>query len=160
LRSLTFVVAFLGGAPLAGCHKVAADRAAEAALNRAAVIRSLDRLERKLGELESRFAALRTQVEAVAPDPAGGSQLRAQFYSTEEARGITNVKVTLIANRLASTAVSRRPDELRQISKDIAETYDEIRQIDELQTSLSNRAHALQRVGGRNDEARPGARTR
>jgi chromosome segregation ATPase len=147
----------LGAGSLAGCHKTAAGEVSEAALNEASVKRSLDGLQSQLGQLEAKFAVLRKQVEAVSPDLPGLSQVRALFYSTEEARGITDVKVKLIANRLASASGSRRPEELRQISKDIAETHDEVRQIDELHASLSSRARALQRAGGAESDTAPRA---
>ncbi len=157
LRSLTVLIGFLGAGPLAGCHRREAKEAGEVAPNRTSVKRSLDGLERQVGQLESNFAALRKQIEAVSPELPGFSQIRAQFYSTEEARGITDAKVKLIANRLASTAGSGSPEDLRKelqkISKDIAETYDEVRQIDELHTSLSSRLHALEGAGGRSYEA-------
>lgn len=164
MRSLTLLVGVLGGGSLAGCRKTAAG---EAALNEASVKQSLDGLQSRLGPLEAKFVVLRQQVEAVAPDLPGLSQVRALFYSTEEARGITDLKVRLIADRLASASESRRPEELRKISKDIAETYDEIRQLDELHASLSGRVRALQRPRGgdndiapRADSAPPIARTR
>ncbi len=121
----------------------------------AAAARRAARAQSQLGQLEAKFAVLRKQVEAVSPDLPGLSQVRALFYSTEEARGITDVKVTLIANRLASASGSRRPDELGKISKDIAETYDEVRQIDELHASLSRRVGALQRAGGGHNDTTP-----
>lgn len=154
MRSLTLLASLLGllgAASLAGCHRSAANDAP----NEASIKRSLEALQRQLGQLESRFTALRKQVETVVPDVPGFSQVRAQFYATEEARGITDAKVTLIANRLASASGSGRPDELREISKDIAETYDEVRQIDELQASLSSRVSALQRAQGGSGESPP-----
>src|SRR5437868_3612762 len=99
LRSLTLVMGFLGASSLTGCHKTAAP-------DGASVKRLLDGLQSQLGQLEAKFAVLRRQVEAVAPDLPGLSQVRAQFYSTEEARGITDVKVMLLANRLASASGS------------------------------------------------------
>jgi hypothetical protein len=167
LRSLTLLMmGVLGAGSLAGCRKTAAGQAGETALNEASVKRSQNGLQGQLGQLEAKFSVLRKQVEAVPPELPGFSQLRAQFYSTEEARGIIDAKVTLIANRLASASGSRRPEELRQISKDIAETYDEVRQIDELHASLAGRVRALARTGRDNEVARepgsapPVARTR
>ena len=150
----------LGAGSLAGCHKTAAGGAREAALKEVSVKRSLDGLQSQLGQLEAKFAVLRKQVEAVSPDLPGLSQVRALFYSTEEARGITDVKVKLIANRLASVSGSRRAEELRQISKDIAETCDEVRQIGELHASLSSRVRTLQRAGGSDNDTPPGEGSR
>ena len=151
LRSLTLLMGVLGVGSLAGCHKTTAGQTRGTTVNEASVKRSLDGLQSQLGQLEAKFAALGRQVEAVTPDLSGLSQVRALFYSTEEARGITDVKVRLIADRLASASGSTRPEELRQISKDIAETYDEIRQIDELHALLTSRVRALQRAGSAGD---------
>lgn len=157
MRSLTLLAALLGAASLAGCHRSAANEARTDAPNEASINRSLGGLQRQLGQLESKFAAMRKQVETVAPDAPGFSQVRAQFYSTEEARGITTARVTLLANRFASASASGRSEELHKISKDIAETCDEVRQIDELEASLSSRVSALLRAQGRNDQAPAGS---
>src|SRR4029077_1557959 len=104
MRSLTLLAGFLGAAALAGCHGSATNKAGKDATNEATITRSLDGLQSQSGQQESKFAALRKQIETVAPELPGFSRVRAQFYSTEEARGIIDAKVTLIASRLASAS--------------------------------------------------------
>ena len=140
LASLLAILASSGAQ--VGCHRIAADQAGP---SRGSVDQSLRALQGRLRELEAEFSALRQQVETVPPDRPGFSEVRAQFYATEEARGITDAKVSLLAGRLRSASGAGTREELRKLSKDIAETDDEVRQIDQLHTSLSSRLRALQR---------------
>ncbi len=134
----------MGTAPLAGCHRA---QPAEAASTR----RSLEGLEVELGRLATGFSALRRQVETIPPDLPGFRELRAKFYAIEEARGITDAKVKLLADRLDSAARAGDLHQLRQIAKEIAETHDEIRQIDELHSSLQRRVRAFQATAGQGE---------
>jgi len=123
---------------LVGCHRSTADEDA--------VKRSLSGLQGQLAELTTRFAALRKQVEAVPPDLPGFREVRARFYATEEGRGITAAKVTLLAGRLDAALRAGRRDELHGLSNEIAETYGELRQIDQLHVALLHQVLALQRM--------------
>jgi hypothetical protein len=144
----------VGADSLVGCHKTAPDQAGETAPSRDSVKQSLDGLKSQLGELEARFSAMRKQIEAVPPDLPGFREVRAKFYAIEEGRGITDAKVTLLSSRLDSAWASGKRDELRQVAKEITETYDEIRQIDQLHVAALHQVLAFQRLALREKEAR------
>jgi len=103
-------------------------------------------LERQRGDLETRFSALRKQVEGVPPDLPGFREVRARFYATEEGRGIVDAKVTLLAGRADSALRAGRREELQRLSSEIAETSGELRQIDQLHVALLHQVLALQRM--------------
>lgn len=148
-----------GAGALVGCHRTGLDKASEAAPNGDAIKQSLGGLKSQLGDLETRFSALRKQVEAVPPELPGFREVRAKFYATEEGRGITDAKVKLLSDRLDAALTSGKPEELRQISKEITETNAEIGQINQLQITLLHQVMAFQRVALRQKEtsAAPGA---
>ena len=149
LRIAGFWLALVGAGSLVGCHKTAADKAEEASIKQ-----SLDGLKSQLGDLETRFSTLRKQVEAVPPNLPGGSELRGRFYAIEEGRGITDEKVKLLSGRLDSALSSGKRQEIRQISKEIAETHDELDQIDQLHIALMHQVMAFQRLAQREAETR------
>lgn len=135
LQILSLLVGLAGW--LAGCHRTTA------AAKRASVQRALDDLTSQTARLKAQFRDLRGQVEAVPPDLPGFAEVRARFYAVEEARGITELRVTLLGGRLDSATAAGQHEQLPQIAKEIAETHDEIRQIDELHASLRGQVRAL-----------------
>jgi hypothetical protein len=153
LRILRCLVGLVGASSSVGCHKNAPDKVGEAAPDADSVKKSLAALRSRLGELQAKFATLRKQVEAVPPDLPRFREVRANFYAIEEARGITDAKVTLLSSRFESALASRKSEELRQISKEVAETYDEIRQFDQLHIAALHQVMALQRLARREKEA-------
>jgi hypothetical protein len=139
MRLKVAFVVLVSAVPLVGCRRAAPT-------DEGSVRRSLDGLQGQLGQLTARFAALRKQVDAVPLDLAGFSEVRARFYAVEEARGVADVRVTLLASRLDSASSSGRRDELQQISKEVAETSSELRQIDALHVALLHQVLAFQRM--------------
>jgi hypothetical protein len=123
---------------LLGCHR-------NQGPNAAAVKQSLDGLQGQLGDLKTRFLALRKQVDGMPSDLPGFAEVRAKFYGLEEGRGIIDAKMTLLSSRLGSALSSGKDEELQQISKDVAQTYDEIREIDKLHVELLHQVMAFQR---------------
>ena len=146
LCRLPLLVALTGCSALAGCHKTAAKEAADQAADGDSVKRSLGGLASQLGELEARFSTLRRQVEALPPDLPGFRDVRARFYAAEESRGITDAKVRLLAKRVQSAVGAGKSQELRRVSTDIAETYDEVGQLDRLHVAFLHQVLAFQRM--------------
>jgi hypothetical protein len=136
------LMGLLGAGSLAGCHKAAGEAVPEGG----SVTQALSGLQSRLGDLETRFSALRKQVEAVPPDLPGFREARATFYAIEEGRGITDAKVWLLSKRLDSALSSGKREDLRQISKEIGDTYDEVRQLDQLQIASLHQMLAFQRM--------------
>jgi hypothetical protein len=143
------LVGLVGASSSVGCHKTTPDKVGDAAPDGDSVKKSLAALRSRVGELQAKFSTLRKQVEAVPPDLPRFREVRANFYAIEEARGITDAKVTLLSGRFESASTSRQGEELRQISKEIAETYDEIRQIDQFHIAVLHQVMAFQRLARR-----------
>jgi hypothetical protein len=157
LRSLTFWVGLAaGGAPLSGCHRTGGDNAgpnAGQAAAAAAVKQSYADMTKQFNDLQQRFADLGKQVEAIPADLPGYPQLRASFYGAEEARGVTDAKVTLLAGHVDAASASGKPDQLQQVSTEIAKAQDDARQIDQLYLKLLHQALAFQRAADQRTEA-------
>lgn len=131
-----------------GCQKQKSEKASEsqAALDPNSVRQSLRGLEPQLNALDTKFADLRKQVEAMPSDVPGFGPVRAKFYATEEGRGIMGAKFMWLSERLDSAQKSRKREELEKVSKDVAKTYDEVRQIDQIALELVHQLSRLQRV--------------
>ena len=89
-----------GSDPLVGCHRTAAKKTEQAPPNAAPVKRSFADLEKQFADLQQSFSDLGKDLEAIPADLPGYPRLRASFYQTEEARGVTDAQVTLLSGRL------------------------------------------------------------
>lgn len=146
-------IGLVGVGSTVACHRPAADKAGEPAPSGAAVKQALDGLEGRLADLETRFGDLRKQIETVPPNLPGFSELRGKFYAIEEGRGITDEKVKLLSGRLDSALRSGKREEMRPIAKEIAETQDELNQLDQLHIALLHQVLAFQRLARRESDA-------
>jgi predicted nucleic acid-binding Zn-ribbon protein len=132
--------------PLGGCQKASrSTQAGEAEPDGEALKKSVEALKTQLGELDTRFLALRKQVDALPQDLPDFGPVRAKFHSVEESRGITDAKVGALAGRLDAAARSGKRDELRLVARDIAQTFDEIGQLNQQHVALFHQVMALQR---------------
>ena len=129
---------------LAGCRKTAPDKANQA-VEAATVKQSLDRLKTELAAQKKKFMALREQVDAIPAELDGFGEVRSRFYATEEGRGTTDAKAAWLSGRLDAAASAGNRAELEQISKDIAQTYADLRKIDDLHVKLLHQVMAFQR---------------
>ena len=141
------IVLLLGAGLPIGCHK-GADKAKVEELRQ-----SLDALQKQSTDLKTRFMALRKQFETVPTDLPGFMELRGKFYAIEEGRGITDTKVMLLSGRLDAASSSGNRDEVQQISKEIAQTYDELHQLDELYVKLLHQVMSFQRQAAQQKQA-------
>jgi hypothetical protein len=143
-RLAPLLIGLLAGAgPLASCHK-GADKAKVADVKQ-----SLDGLNKQLDELTTKFGDLRKQIDALPPDLPGYSETRAKFYGTEEGRGVTALKLTLMAGRLDAASSAGNAADLDQLSQDVAKTYGELHEFDQLYVTLLHQVMTLQRVQAR-----------
>jgi hypothetical protein len=131
----------VAGGSMAGCRKSGVDKA-----QADAVKQSLDGLKKQFAELQTKFMALRKQVDAIPPDLPGFQEFRAKFYAAEEGRGVTDGKTMWLSSRLDEAVSVGNRAELEQISKDITQTYDDIRRIDELHVKMMHQAMAFERM--------------
>jgi len=142
IAALPIALLVAAGLPI-GCHK-AADKAKVEELKQ-----SLDTLQKRTGDLRTKFMDLRKRFDAVPPDLPGFQEMRGKFYAIEEGRGITDTRVMLLSSRLEAAAGARNREELEQIAKEIAQTYGEVGQIDELYVKLLHQAMSFQRQAAR-----------
>ncbi len=153
---MTLTVSLVAGASLVGCHKTATDGKpagqGRAAPNPESVKQSFANLRGQFDGLQARSADLAKQIEAVPADLPGYPQLRANFYAFEEARGVTDAKVTLLRGRLDAALKSGRPEELQQVSDELGRVSLDASRIDQQYIKLLHGAMAFERA----DEHRKG----
>ena len=148
MRTVLLSIALLVGAGFpVGCHR-GVDKAKVEELRQ-----SLAALQKQSADLKTRFMELRKQFETVPTDLPGFMELRGKFYAIEEGRGITDTKVMLLSGRLDTAAGSGNRDEVQQIAKEIAQTYDELRQLDELYVKLLHQVMSFQRQAAQQKQA-------
>ena len=138
-RLVPLLVSLTVGGSVVGCHKAkpAGPKAEE-------VRQSLDTLKTRLGEEKTKYMTLREEVEKIPPDLPGFREARGQFYAAEEGRGVVDGKAAWLSGRL--DAAAGNGEELLSISNDIAQTYDSIRQMDELHVKMLHQMMAFQRM--------------
>ncbi|HXJ19208.1 MAG TPA: hypothetical protein VMT03_03170 [Polyangia bacterium] len=160
LRLVTLSLSLMvGGGPLAGCHKQppvgqpAQGQAQGPAPDPEAVKQSYAALKKEFADMQQSFTDLSKDLESIPPDLPGYPQLRAVFYATEESRGVTDAKKTILGDRLDSALRSGKPDDLRQVAAAIEDTHNTGRKIGEQYLQLLHQVMAFQRVGDQRKEA-------
>jgi hypothetical protein len=154
LRMVTLVLALgAGSGSLVGCHKNAAESSAQPGPNVEAVKQSFATVRKNFDGLQQRSADLAKAVEALPPDIPHYPQLRAEFYAFEEARGVTDAKVTLISGHLDSALKSGKADELQQVSNEIDKAGEDSRNIDQMYLKILHEEMAFERAAERKKDA-------
>ncbi len=155
LRLTCLLAGLAAGGALVGCHKRAVDHQApaQAGPSPEAVKQALAGVRGQFDGLQARSADLAKQIEAIPADLPGYPQLRASFYAFEEARGVTDAKVTLLAGRLDAALKSGQPGELQQISDEIARASQDASRIDQQYIKLLHGAMAFERADERRKPA-------
>ena len=173
---VTFTLGLAGGS-LVGCHKTTTDKGEQAQGTPApapapaaeptpplppgppatpeGLKQGLAKVKSQFDALQGRSADLAKQIEAIPADLPGYPQLRASFYAFEEARGVTDARVTVLTGRLDQALKSGKPkpEELQAISNEIARASQNASQIDQQYIKLLHGAMAYERA----DEHRKGA---
>jgi len=144
----------LAAVPIAGCHK-GGGAASEA--DTAAVKKSFDDLNGRLKALEGQFGDLRKKIETVPTDLPHYQETRGTFFATEEGRGVMDAKMSLLSTRLDAAMASKKPEELQELSKEIATTGTSVSQIEQLYVTLLHQVMALQRMAEKQQEAKAAA---
>jgi hypothetical protein len=145
-----------GGGSLSGCHRRAAEKAAQPgqpAPDTEALKRSFAGVQKNFSDLQQRSSDLAKQVEAIPPEIPNYPQLRAKFYAFEEARGVTDAKVTLLSGRLDAALKSGKVEELQQVSSEVDRAGEDARQIDQMYLKLLHEVMAFERVADKRKEA-------
>ena len=151
---VTLTLGLIAGAgSMVGCQRTAAKKTEQAAPNADSVRRSFADLKKQFADLQQSFSDLSKDLEAIPADLPGYPRLRASFYQTEEARGVTDAQVTLLSSRVTLALSSGKPEELQQIATDIAKASNDGRQLGELYLKLLHQVMAFQRVADQRKEA-------
>lgn len=133
----------LGAGLPAGCHKKAHDHAQ---LDGQSVQQSLANLRSQFGALRERFGDLRQRIASIPSDVPGFPEARARFYAAEEARGVAEARLAWLSQRLDAALGAGKRDELEEVSKGIAASYDDVRKIDEFHTKMLHEVMAIRRL--------------
>ena len=136
-----------------GCHRTAGNQTEQAASNAEPVKQSYADLKKQFADMQQSFSDLGKDLEAIPADLPGYARLRTSFYQAEEARGVTDAKVTMLSSRLESALKSGSPAELQQVSNDIAATSNDGRRLGEVYLKLLHEVLAFQRVADQRKEA-------
>ena len=149
-RSLLRVVAvslalLVAAVPLVGCHKQPAGEA-EVAPNKDSIKQSYDELKPQLVLLRTMFSGLRQQFEALPEDLPGLDETRAKLLSAEEVLGVTGGRVTWLSGELDSALQTGKNAQLQQVEKQIADTSDEMRQLDRVGLELTHQLLPFERM--------------
>lgn len=144
----------LAAVPSAGCHRGGGSASAQ---DTAAVKKSFDDLNGRLNALEAQFGDLRKKIETVPADLPNYRETRETFFATEEGRGVMNAKMTLLSTRLDAAMSSKKPEELQDLSKEIATTGNSVSQIEQLYVTLLHQVMALQRMAEKQQQAKDAA---
>jgi hypothetical protein len=129
-----------------GCHRTTGNKTEQAASNAEQVKQSYADLKKQFADMQQSFSDLAKDLEAIPADLPGYARLRTNFYQAEEARGVTDAKVTMLSSRLESALKSGNPAELQQVSNDIAGASNDGRKIGEVYLKLLHEVLAFQRV--------------
>jgi kynurenine formamidase len=139
-------------APLAGCHKRPAGET-EAAPSKDSIKQSYDELKPQLVLLRTMFSGLRQRFEALPEDLPGLDETRAKLLSAEEVLGVTGGRVTWLSGELDSALQTGKNEPLQQISKQIADTSNEMRQLDRVGLELTHQLLPFEQMAIRQPQA-------
>jgi hypothetical protein len=146
-----------GSAPTVGCHRRSADNATQSgqpAVDSAK--QSMAALRKQFDDLQRNFADLGKQVEQLPPELPGYPQLRGDYYAFEEARGVTDAKVSMLSGRLDAALRSGQADELAQVAQEIGKAQDDGRRISDIYVKLLHQTMAYRRLADQRQDARRG----
>lgn len=136
---------------LPACHKGSADKASAshpAQLKRSAesAKKALAELEPPLNALRATFAALHQQFDPLPPGLPGFGETRAKFYTTAEGLGMMSTKVPWLSGRIDAAEKAGDRAALQEISRDIAHTHEEIRQVDRIALELLHEVQPFKKL--------------
>jgi hypothetical protein len=96
--------------------------------------RDLEALRPRFASLHEKFSALHREFDPLPPGLPNFGETRGKFYASDIGLGTLSAKLPWLEGRLAAAADAR---ELSEISRDIAYTADELRQVDRVALELA-----------------------
>ena len=141
-RVTSLLLALLTAGSLLACRKAPrVNRAqvvspAELQRTAAAAEQSLEGLRPLVGSLNTKFAELHQKYDKLPPALPGFSEARGKFYATAEGLGTMNAKLVWLSGRIDAAVKAGDGAELKEASRDIARTYDEVRQVERIALEL------------------------
>jgi hypothetical protein len=106
-----------------------------------------------MDELNGKFAALHKEFDALPPDLPEFGETRAKFYSASVSLGTLGSKLPWLGERIDAAAKAANRTELSAITKDIAATSDQIRQIDKVSLELLHQVLPFKKAAAERKEA-------
>ena len=116
--------------------------------------KSFDDLNARLKTLETQFGDLRKKVDTIPADLPNYHETRETFFATEEGRGVVNAKMGMLSARLDAALASKKPEELQELSKELATTETSVGQLEQLYVTLLHQVMALQRMAEKQQQAK------
>jgi ABC-type transporter Mla subunit MlaD len=115
-----------------------AELQAPAALKRSAEAAklSLEGLKPSLTALNGKLAELHRQYDPLSPALPDFAETRAKFYATDEGLGRMNAKLPWLSGRIDAAVQAGNGAELAQIAKEVTETNDQIRRVEQIVREL------------------------
>jgi len=143
---------------LVACHKKAPEKAQPAPI---AVVKkspaeikqltdaanqSLAGLKPLLGGLNARFVALHEKFDPLPSDLPDFGETRGKFNAVDEGLGRMNAKLTWLVGQIDAAAKAGDAAELEELNRSIANSYDEVREVDKLASELLHEVMPFERV--------------
>lgn len=97
---------------------------------------SLEGLKPLLASLNAKFDSLHKQFDPLPPDLPEFGETRSRFYAGDEGLGRMNAKLPWLSGQLDSAVKSGDGARLQELSKSIARTYDDVKEVDQLALEL------------------------
>jgi len=155
LRILHGLMILATSGSLGACHKAAAEKPKPVLVKKSpaeleqladSARQSLEGLKPVLASLSAKFKVLHEKFDPLPADLPDFGLLRGKFNSADEGLGRMNAKIPWLAGQLEAAVKAGDGAELEEISKSIANTYNELPQVEQLFTELLHEVMPFTRI--------------
>lgn len=98
----------------------------------------LEELRPQFAALREKFTALHREFDPLPPGLPSFGETRGKFYATDIGLGTLSAKLPWLEGRIQMANASKSAAEFREISREIAHTKDELRQVDLIALELTH----------------------
>ena len=153
-RRIAQVLLLCAAGALGACHKDQPQKAKVVVVKNPAQLKrdaesaqqALTGLKPLVDALNGKIAALRRQFDPLPPGLPGFGETRGRFYATAEGVGRMNAKVPWLAGRIDAALKAGDSEELGEVAKDIAHSYEDVRQVDQIVADLGRDVEPFKHV--------------
>jgi len=140
---------------LAACHKDASQKPKPVVVKKSpaelkqladSARQSLEGLKPLLAGLNTKFVALHQQFDPLPPDLPDFGLTRGKFNSADEGLGRMNAKIPWLSGQLEAAVKAGDGAELEEISKSIANSYNDIPQVEQVWAELLHEVMPFTRI--------------